>query len=443
MFRFFDNKIALHIPGKKDITNKTKPLEFLKPIIVSIPVINTGSTVFDIHVEVGDRVKIGTKLATRADHFNIPLLSSVSGKVIEMTEKAHVSSKEVSHIVIENNFKDEIEQFFSPREDFENITKHEIVQYMQEYGVVGLGGSGFPSYVKYKGVEGINTILLNGIECEPYITSDESFAKEASTLLFEGLVLLMRAVDAKEGVVAIKKGKKLLHDILTECLNEKFKNHSIKIVQTPDMYPMGWERVTISTVFGKTYKTLPSEIGIVVNNTTTAMHLAESIKKGMPMFERIVTISGDGFKNPQNVKLRVGTNLKDAIEAIGGYSFTDSTGYRLISGGPMMGRSLPTDEVSITPECNSFLCLYTGELEENPCLACGRCIEYCPAGIQPVQISRAAELKDYLTLQNLHATSCVSCGTCSYVCPSNINVSLATTNAKFELMGYLKNQGGA
>lgn len=450
MIKFFDNKISLHIAGRKDITNTKKPLEFLQPETVAIPIINTGSTVFDIHVEVGDRVKIGTKLATRADHFNIPLLSSVSGQVIEVIERLHVSSKEVSHIVIKNDFKDEVEHFFAPREDFENITKDETILYMQEYGVLGLGGSGFPSYVKYKNVKDIETVLLNGIECEPYITSDESFAKEATILLFQGLLLMMKASFAKEGVIAIKKGKKALYDTLTSCLKESFSDKPIRVVQIPDAYPMGWERVAITTIFGKSYNMLPSEIGIIVNNSTTAMHLAESIKKGMPMFERIVTMSGEGFANPQNVKVRIGTNLKDVIDAIGGYKFDATSekstlGYRLISGGPMMGRSLSTDMVSIGPECNSFLCLKTGEIEEEPCLGCGRCIEYCPAGIQPVQISRAAELKDFVALAQLSATSCVSCGTCSYVCPSNINVSLATTNAKFDLIGYQRSQaqGGA
>ncbi|MCL1935134.1 MAG: RnfABCDGE type electron transport complex subunit C [Defluviitaleaceae bacterium] len=422
---FFSGKNKVKIKGFKDLTNTKDIFEYLEPKIVAIPLRDATSETFDVHVKIGDYVKIGTNIATRKDHFVVPIFSSVSGFVKDIKEMYHVSGKIVNHIVIENDFKDEKQELFNPKENFENIPKNDIVEYIKKLGVMGLGGAGFPTYVKYNTDKKVDTILINGIECEPYITSDEINIKKNAEFLIEGTLLLMRSVDAKNGIIGIKENKPSLYKVLTESVLE---HKNIKIVQTPDVYPMGWERLLLRQTLKREYDKLPIEVGVIVSNASTVIEFSKSLKTGLPAYERIITISGNGFVKNQNVKVRIGTILKEIIQEMGGYK---GENLKLIYGGPMMGNTLDTDEVAITSIASSFLCMEEEKKEEpSPCLRCSRCVDYCPCGLQPVALMNAGEQKEVNLLRELSAFKCTSCGVCSYVCPSKIDVTEGVSKAR-------------
>ena len=430
---FFSGSNCMVVPGFKELT-KDKPIgEFTTPKMVAIALKSMGSEAFEIHVQVGDYVKIGTKLATRNDHFHLPLYSSVSGTVTAIEKRDHTSLKKTTHIVVENDFADTKERLFNPVENIFALEQAEIVEYIKNIGAVGLGGAGFPTYVKFLKVDGIHTVLLNGIECEPYITVDDFYIKKDHELLVEGLILSMKASGAKKGVIGIKEGKPELYEILVNE-TKKHSSYDLEIKQMRNVYPMGWERFFIKEAFGKEYDRLPGEIGIITMNTSTVIEFVRSMKTGYSMYERMSTLSGDGFKNPQNIRVRVGTILADAIEAIGGYTEGVPKNCRLIAGGPFMGASCINDSVSINASGNAFLCLMNTEVEPSPCLRCGKCIENCPAGLQPVQIVQANASKNTKLLRKLHADRCIVCGTCTYTCPSALDVTDATSKAKTFIM---------
>jgi len=422
---FFSGDNHVVVPPRKKRTS-TKPVFEYLPKTIAIPLKSMGSEKFDIFVEVGDYVKIGTKLAVRADHFIVPVFSSVSGVVTAIENRDHVSLKKTPHIVIENDFTDTMEEI----PPWPVATRSEVCQTIRDLGIVGLGGAGFPAYIKYSNAQNVHTILLNGVECEPYISVDELYMKKSPQLLLEGLLLFMKAADAKKGIIAIKTGKPELYGILSDCLHSHFPTCNIEIYQVPNIYPIGWERALIKQVLELEYDRLPSEVGVIVNNTTSAINLAQSVKTNLPMYERYVTLSGEGFANPQNIKVRVGTILGEVVNEIGGYTNDVPENFRLVAGGPFMGGSIVTDDVAITAASNSFLCLPNYEIDPMPCLRCGKCIGRCPSGLQPVQITRETKLKNVEQLKKLAVLNCISCGTCTYVCPSFINVTESMNKAK-------------
>lgn len=424
---FFSGNNYIIANGKKELTNEKPVFEYTSPKIIAIPLKNMGSEAFDVHVNVNDYVKIGTKIATRNDHFTLPIFSSVSGKVVAIEKRNHVSLKKTVHIVIENDFKEEKNQVFKSISDIHSISKEDITNYIKEYGVLGLGGAGFPTYVKYQDTKDISTVLINGVECEPYITADETIMKENANLLFEGTLLFMKACGASTGIIAIKKGKQVLFNTLLEYSKNY---HNIQLKQVRDIYPMGWERMLIKEVLNKSYNKLPSEIGVIVDNSTTAIEFVRSIKTGLPMHQRIVTLSGDGINNPQNVKVKVGTLLNEVIEAIGGYNSQLPKNCRLVAGGPFMGKSIITDNLAITSSSNAFIVLIDAKTRESACLRCGACIDNCPVGLQPIQIVKAYKAKSSDMLKKLCSFKCIECGTCSFVCPSSIQVTEETRKAK-------------
>lgn len=424
---FFSGKSQIKVDGKKQLSNSKAVIEYLEPKSVAIPLKNMGSESFEIHVEIGDKVKIGTKIATRNDHFTVPVFSSVSGVVTAIEKKAHVSLKPTLHIVIENDFKEEKEQLFEGIADASLLEPSQITNYIKDLGVVGLGGSGFPTYIKYSKPEGIHTVLVNGIECEPYITADELSMKNNPTSLFEGVLIAMKAANAKNGIIAIKEGKPKLYELLSQTAKDY---DNIEVKQVRDVYPMGWERLLVREVFGRDYDKLPSEIGVIVNNATTLIELANSLKSGLPLYERIVTLSGEGYKNPVNVKVKIGTQLSEIVEVCGGYVDQVPTNSRLIAGGAFMGGCIISDAVSVTSYSNAFTSLVNTEHVADPCLRCGKCIEFCPTGLQPVQIAKAHQAKDYDLLELLAAVKCIECGSCTYICPSSIQVTESTRQAK-------------
>lgn len=407
----------IRLKGKKELTKSKEIVSIPEPSVIYIPLIIGASTDFEVHVKEGDKVSKGTKLATRKDMY-VPIYSPVSGIVKGIEKRMHMSGKVQNHLIIENDFKnEEIEPFAYENPD--SLTPEELVGAIKEIGILGLGGSGFPTYVKYENAKNIDTVLINAVECEPYLTSDYKIMEKHSEELIDGTHFLMKAGRAKKGIIAVK----IINEKLIEKLKEKSeKFKDIEVTAVPDAYPMGWERVLIRELFKKEYDRFPGEIGIVVNNATTAIYLSEALRDKKAITHRIVTVSGEGVKNPENVYVPIGTSVNHIVSNIGGY-IDNAEEIVVLAGGPMMGKSIANDTFVITTHSNSITVLPKENIEELPCLRCGLCVEYCPAKIQPVQIMNLEKQKDLEGVKKASANKCITCGICTFICPSKIEVT--------------------
>ena len=405
---FLTGPMRKHLNGHKELTNHEDVLKVEVGNLVKIPLLN-GNAPCTPCVKENDVVKVGTLIGERNDHFYVPLYSSVSGKVVKIEKLMSTALRPVEP--------------FEPL-DYESASREQLVDFMKNAGIVGCGGAGFPTYVKYLKPQNIDLLIINAVECEPYITADYKLMSENIDLLVTGVKALFKMSCAKECKVAIKVTKKDFIPVLEKA----FANaEGISVFAVPDVYPMGWERTLVYEITKKRYDKLPAEAGCIVSNATTAISFANALVNGMPIVEKMVTVAGDGVKKNCNVSVRVGTSAKEIVAALGGYACDNVL---LIAGGPMMGKTITTDEFVIGTYNNALTILKNKDLEALKCLRCGKCSDHCPAGLQPVRINNAKAAHDLDTVAALDAMSCIECGMCTYVCPSKINVTEGIREAK-------------
>lgn len=391
---------------------------FNKPKYVYIPLISGNDTNITILVNKGEYVYKGSIVGKRKGNFRIPIHSSVSGTVVDFVEKTCLTGERVKCVMIENDFKEKIAKKVQTKDKY---TKEEFLEIIKENGIVGMGGSGFPTYVKYDTNKKIKTLLVNAVECEPYLMTDYALVVNKCEELLEAIDMVMEINDIDEAVIAIKKHNSKLKDLFDRYIGTYLK---IKIVLVPNNYPMGWERNLIKEVMNIEYDKLPIEKGIVVSNIATVYAMYEALKYGKPLIERIITFTGEGLKKPQNVLVKVGTPVTDVLETLGVKPNTF-----IVSGGPMMG--VKANDLVISPYSNCVLCLNEQSEEvPNPCLRCGKCVETCPAKLSPVLIMENINNKD--VLKDLNPQKCIECGLCSYVCPAKILVREMVRKAKIK-----------
>jgi len=435
----FSGRGRLHLNGRKELTDKVEPIEIKDLEYVYIPMLNMANTNADILVKEGDHVKVGQVVGKVEKPFEVPLFASVSGEVVGIDEiMLPVGGKlpKVKHVKIKNDGK--FEAVEAPKAlDVNKATKQEIVDAIKANGITGSGGSGFPTYIKYSSDAKIDTVIINGVECEPYITIDYKLMQEQADALVNGIKFMVKAANANNAIIAFKVGKSALKEAVSKAIaNES----NISIVEVPDVYPMGWERTLIKQLTGKRYKTLPSEIGLIVNNSTTAIKIGNALS-GKPSYMQGVTMSGEGLVQPTNVIVPIGAKVSDIVEKIGGYNDNIVAGKaRLVLGGPMMGKTAMSDDATIGSYSNAITVLPESTIaeEERACLRCSRCVDTCPAGLQPVLIKDAVIRKDVAALEKLGADTCITCGLCSFVCPSRIAVTDYTSKGKTMLMDSKK-----
>lgn len=447
---------GIKIPGMKSATSYSRTVDFLNPEFIYIPTSVKG-TDFDVFVEVGDKVTMGQTIARRPKEKGLPITkhSSVSGEVIGFEKKLHRTGLPYNVIKIKNDFKDTYSDDISPVEDIDLLDNVKLAEIISKGGVVGLGGSGFPTAIKFLNTDNIDTIVLNGAECEPYITSDYRIMFERPEKVIDGLYIMMRAAKADHGVIGIKEGKKDVYDVLVEVAS---KYDNIDIIEVPDYYPAGWEKEIVFQTLGRTYDRLPLECGVIVNNVSTAASVSTVVREGKPVIERIVTLTGEAMSKPMNVKVRIGTLASELFEKMGGIN-EDIDEVTFITGGPMMGKAQRNIDVVITRGVGSLLALpslkkyeldksksffkqvkellksnkYEGAhylKDEQVCVRCGRCVANCPAHIKPLFLSKFSKRKDFDKLEELDIAKCIECGTCSYVCPSHIELTEAIGKGK-------------
>ena len=423
----FSSRGKRHLDGHKDLTHHDEFIDIRGSVKnIYIPLVLPNRKEIELMVKEGDSVKVGTRIGTRTD-FYVPIYSPVSGvvKANELRFNATVG-RPVNHVVIENDFK------YAKLENVLNkvtldSTQEEIFAAIKEAGLVGLGGAGFPTYVKYNNPKNIHSLLINAVECEPYLTTDYHAIKNDTEYLLKGAQLLVKALGAKEAVVAFKVKKDDMKAKIEELLPQY---EGIRIVEVPDAYPMGWERTLIKQVFKKEYNMLPSEVGVVVNNAQTVISLGHALLDGEVLSKRLVTVSGNGVANPTNVICPIGTPASELVAACGGYVGEEID---LIPGGPMCGKAQMKEDFPIAPQIGSLTVLQHVKVESQACLRCGECTMHCPAGLQPVEIQIAVKKGDVQRMLDLKAKSCVECGMCSYVCPSHIEVTENMKKAKLQI----------
>ena len=362
----------------------------------------------DIYLEQGDsKLLVGDyvyKYQTigHKERFNVPIISSVSGTVVDIKD---------GYIKIKNDLLEKTEKEIINR-DVSKIKKEEFLDIIEKAGIIGMGGAGFPTHMKYKTDKNIELLIVNAVECEPYITADYSIMNEKCNELLEGINNIIRINKINNAILAIKKTNVEVIKKFKEII-DKYPKIELRIVR--DIYPMGWERTLIKEVTKKEYNILPIELGIVVNNISTIFAINNALKHDIPLVERIITITGENVKNPGNVMVKIGTSVNEILKFMGGI-LDDSV---LISGGPMMGVEINKTDY-IKPQMNCILVLPKPK-EENiiNCLRCGKCVSACPANLAPVIIKECSNKEELIKLQ---VNKCISCGLCSYICPSRIDL---------------------
>lgn len=406
--------------------SKNKLMTINKPKYIYIPLICGKDKDITVLVKKGDYVCKGEIVARSKGVLSIQFHSSISGIVLDFEEKLNQNNELIKCIVIENDFKERINETINKRENIRDLEREEFNQILKDTGIIGMGGAGFPTYIKYKD-NNIKTLIVNAVECEPYITADYTIIKEKCEKILECIDAILNINKIDECIIAIKNNSEL-KKILNTYLGTYIK---IKVKIVPNIYPMGWEKTLIKYCKNVEYDKLPIEKGIVVNNVSTIYAIYEALKYNKPLIERIVTVTGDMLKKPTNVLVKVGTLASEITENIGYKRNNDIT---FIAGGPMMGNSLSTNEVVITSNMNSILVMKNeSEIDEKVCIRCSKCVTVCPAKINPVLIKEFCN--DINKLKKLDSDKCIRCGLCSYICPAKIKVRDYVIKANENLKG--------
>lgn len=369
-------------------------------------------------VSVGDHVLKGQKIAEAGGFVSAPIYASVSGTVKAIEPHFNPTGSKVNCIVVENDGEyQEVEH--TPAKPLDELTKEEILNLIGEAGIVGMGGAGFPTKVKLspKEPEKIEYVIANCAECEPYITADYRRMLENPEELVSGMKVVLKLFDNAKGIFGVEDNKPDCIAKLKELTKDEPR---MEVLALKTKYPQGAERQLIFATTGRAINSsmLPADAGCVVDNVETLIGIHHAVIDGRPVMERIVTVSGDGVKDPGNFKVLFGTNQRELVEAAGGFLGEPE---KVISGGPMMGFAMFTLDTPITKTSSSILCLTKDEVaanEPSACINCGRCVEVCPSRIIPSRLADFAEHHNEEAFTKWEGLECVECGSCSYVCPA-------------------------
>ncbi len=373
-------------------------------------------------VKRGDEVKVGQIIAKSSSFVSTNIHSSVSGKVkkVDFSEDSSGYPKQGIFIDVEGDeWTEEIDRSENLLKDI-NVGSDEIIKKIQEAGIVGLGGATFPTHVKLVPPKGMTAevLLINGVECEPYLTSDHRLMLEKADEILVGVQLLMKALNVDKAVIGIENNKP---DAI-QLLSEKTKSYNgISVQPLKVKYPQGGEKQLIKAVTGREVPSggLPIAVGAVVSNVGTAFAVYEAIQKNKPLFERVVTITGKGVDKPSNFKVRIGTSTSELVEAVGG--LPENTG-KIISGGPMMGRAIASLDVPVTKGTSGILIMKEEEAKRKgyiACIRCSRCVSVCPMGLEPYLLMTLSQKQIFDRAEKDRVMDCIECGSCSFTCPSD------------------------
>lgn len=386
---------------------------YTKPENIYVPLENKNGITYKHLVKEGDYIYKGQVVAVN-EKINFPVHSSVSGYATFGTNKIIGNGKKIKCVVVKNDFKEKYEKSRLVKKDISSYTKEDFIEALRENGITGLGGSDFPTFIKYN-TGNIKYLLVNAVECEPFISCDKAVIHNYADCILEAVDDIMEIMHIPKAYIVMKETNTDSIKMISKYI-KTYPNITIKLVE--DAYPNGWERLVVRNTLGIEYDKYPSEKGIIVSNVSTIYAIYEMLTYNRPLTERVVTITGPGIKKKTNVKVKIGALASEVISNLDGYK--DIKNPLFIAGGPMMGSSLPTDEVIITKDIGCLLVIEDHFEKNLPCIKCGKCMEVCPAGIYPVLIM---ENRDNIKkLKELNPSKCVECGLCSFTCPSKIEV---------------------
>jgi len=431
----FTFKGGIYPPHYKKQTENMIIENALEPKYVVIPLSQHIGAPCDPLVVAGDMVKVGQKIGESKAFVSAPIHASVSGTVKRIEMHQSPGGNKVNCIVIDSDGLFEVHESVKPKGNIEDLSKEEILEIIKEAGMTGMGGAGFPTHVKLSPPKDklIDTIIINGAECEPFLTADHRIMLERPEQVLAGAKAIMKAVGVNKCFIAIEKNKPDAIEIMQKIVEG---SEGIEVAPLEAKYPQGDEKRIIYAITGRVVPSggLPMDVGCIVDNVGTVSTIGNVFLTGMPLIQRVTTVTGSAIKNPKNLYIRIGTLFSDIIEQCGGFS--EEPG-KILNGGPMMGIAQFTTDVPVIKGTSGILIFNKNDAtitEPSNCIRCGRCVDACPVNLQPFLISRQSILGNFNDAEKNFAADCIECGSCSFICPAKRPLVETIRVAKREIL---------
>jgi electron transport complex protein RnfC len=431
--KLFTFKGGVH-PSENKVQTENEAIQtFDAPKMVHVALLQHIGAPLNALVKPGDRVLKGQKIADSEAFMSAPVHSPVSGVVKKIEFLPFPLSGKINTIIIENDGEEELAELTTIK-DWKTASKEDLLAMIREKGIVGVGGACFPTHIKLNPPKDvtIDTLVMNGAECEPYLNADNRLMLEDPKSIIEGIKIIMHILGVKNAKIGIENNKP---EAIASMIKASEGDNGIEVCPLKTQYPQGGEKQLIKAILDREVPsgTLPSKVGVVVQNTATAALVYEGIINGMPLIEKVVTISGKAIKKPMNLKVRIGTMFRDMLDYAG---VEREEVDKLVMGGPMMGMAQPSEDVPVVKGTSGLLALTTAET--NPCKAkncilCGKCIGACPMGLEPLMYAKLAKFNQWEEMGKYKLMDCISCGSCSYICPANRPLTEAINIGKAKL----------
>lgn len=435
--KFFGFRGGVHPPENKIQTENMAVEEVKAPKMLYVALLQHIGASLDPIVAVGDRVLKGQKIADSQAFMSSPIHSPVSGTVKRIEDHVFPLMGRIKTVIIEND-EQETWAELSKIEKWENVDRRTLLTMIREKGIVGIGGASFPTHIKLDPPADakIDTLLLNGAECEPYLNSDNRLMIENPEKIVNGIKIIKKILGVNRAIIGIEENK----PEAIASMRKAVEGTGIEIAPLKTKYPQGGEKQLIKAVLDRQVPSgkLPSAVGVVVQNTGTAAAIYDGIVNGIPLIEKVVTVSGKGIINPKNVKIAIGTPFSYLLDYCG---VNREVVDKLVMGGPMMGMAQFSEEAPVIKGTSGLLALTkeeTNPYKTRACIGCGKCVEACPMGLEPLMFARLAAFEQWEQLKEYSLMDCIECGSCAYICPANRPLTEAIKIGKSKLRAMKK-----